>query len=49
MPVAAEDNVSWPVWVGGFWILEVLSVNELHNLHPPTPGAVGERLRSYVF
>lgn len=24
------------VGVGGFWILDVLSINELHYLHPPT-------------
>ena len=41
MTVTAEDNVSWPVGVGGFWILEVLSINELRYLRPPTPQFLG--------
>lgn len=35
-----QNYVSWLgsplVGVGGFWILEVLSINELHYLYPPT-------------
>lgn len=35
-----QNYVSWPgfplIGVGGFWILEVLSINELRYLYPPT-------------
>ena len=40
-----QNYVSWPgfplIGVGGFWILEVLSINELHYLYPPTPQFLG--------